>query len=331
MVMGALSGRLGTRFLVVTVLPNALLLGYIGLLLAAGTPTQSPSPSRAITVLDHLTGHEVAAIVLGLLVFSVATYPLQTPLIQLLEGYWWGLPFGPELADRATERFRKEWDEVRDILVKTERQPHWDWIAKNAGRNAQFRSDLLPRRREELLPTALGNALRRGEGGAGERYRLDTQVAVPRLTPLLAPGVLGELNDLRNQLDAAARLCVAAGVATAASVGLLLRHGPWLFLGLAMYLLTWACYRSSVAAARRFSLSLAAAIDLYHLKLYDALSLERPADLEQERNRNDALSRLFSGRLADEELSGFKFLPPQPDTPAADQGKPGATAPPGQQ
>lgn len=329
--MGALSGRLGTRFLVVTVLPNTLLLGYIGLLLAAGAPTHSPSPSRAITVLNHLTAHEIATIVLVLLVFSVATYPLQVPLIQILEGYWWGLPFGPKLADRATERFRNEWDEIRNTLRKTERKPHWDWIAKNAGRHAQSRSEVLPRSKEELLPTALGNALRRGEGGAGERYRLDVRVAVPRLTPLLAPDVLGELNDLRNQLDAAARLCVAAGVATAASVGLLLWHGPWLFLALAMYLLTWACYRSSVAAAWRFSLSLAAAIDLYHLKLYDALSLERPADLKQERKQNAALSRLFSGQLVDDELTGFKFLPPQPDTAAADQGKPGATESPGQQ
>lgn len=328
--MGALSGRLGTRFLVVTVLPNALLLGYLGLLLAAGAPTRSPSPSRAITVLNHLTGHEIATIILGLLVFSVATYPLQTPLIQLLEGYWWGLPFGPKLAERATKRFRKEWDEVRNFLRDTGDPLPWDSTAENARSHAQLRMDLLPRNKNELLPTALGNALRRGEGGAGGRYGLNMEVAVPRLTPLLAPGVLGELNDLRNQLDAAARLCVAAGVATAVSVGLLFRHGPWLFLALAMYLMTWACYRSSIAAARRFSLSLAAAVDLYHLKLYDALSLERPADLEQERRRNDALSRLFNGRLGDDDLTEFKFLPPQPETPAADQGTPKATVPPEQ-
>jgi hypothetical protein len=328
--MGALSGRLGTRFLVVTVLPNALLLGYMGLLLAAGAPTRSPSPSRAITVLNHLSGHEIVAVILGLLVFSVATYPLQTPLIQLLEGYWGGLPFGQKLANRATERFQKEWDEARRTLEETGPKPHWDLDAKNAGRHAQFRADLLPLDRGDLLPTALGNALRRGEGEAGERYGLDPRLAVPRLTPLLAPGVLDELSDLRNQLDAAARLCVAAGVATTASVGLLLLHGPWLFLALAMYLLTWACYRSSIAAARRFSLSLAAAVDLYHLKLYDALSLERPADLEQERRRNDALSRLFSGQLEDDELTGFRFLPPQPETPATDQGTPKATALPEQ-
>ena len=36
--MGAFANRLGTRFLVVTVLPNVLLIGYVGLLLAAGAP-----------------------------------------------------------------------------------------------------------------------------------------------------------------------------------------------------------------------------------------------------------------------------------------------------
>ena len=87
----------------------------------------------------------------------------------------------------------------------------------------------------DLLPTALGNTLRRGETRAGERYQLDLTVALPRLTPLMAPGVLAELSDLRNQLDAAARLCIAAGIATAVSVGLLIWHGPWLFLALATY------------------------------------------------------------------------------------------------
>lgn len=136
----------------------------------------------------------------------------------------------------------------------------------------------------------------------------------------MEPDVLGELSDLRNQLDAAVRFCAVAGIATVISVGLLLWHGAWLFMALAMYLLTWACYRSSVAAARRFSLSLAAAVDLYHLRLYDALSLERPADLEQERERNVALSRLFSGELEDYQMGGFKFLPPKTDAAAADQG-----------
>lgn len=316
--MGAFAGRLGTRFLVVTVVPNALLLGYISFLLAAGAPTHSPSPARALAALDHLTANRITAVILGLLVVSVASHPLQVPLIQLLEGYWWGLPFGPKLANRATGRFRNEWNWVQGELKTAEEAAPWDWRAKNSGRSAQFRWDWLPEGEADLLPTALGNTLRRGETRAGERYQLDLVVALPRLTPLMAPGVLAELNDLRNQLDAAVRLSVAAGIATAVSVGLLLWHGPWLFLALATYLLSWTCYRSAVAAARRFSISLAAAVDLYHLQLFDALSLERPANLVEECERNERLSKLFHGRLAKDEMAVFSYVPPKTDNPAAE-------------
>ena len=255
----------------------------------------------------------------------------KRPLVQLLEGYWGGLPFGSRLAHRATNRFRKERNEALVTLSKTRKAHHWDWQAKNSRRYAQFRLSWLPRGEDELLPTDLGNTLWRGETQAGDRYRLELDVVLPRLTPLMEPDVLGDLSDLRNQLDAAARLCVAAGVATAVSVGLLLWHGPWLFLALAMYFLSWASYRSAVAAARRFSLSLAAAIDLYHLKLYEALSLKRPIDLKQERRCNAVLSKLFSGELAENEMAGFTYLPPEAATPAAEQGSPGTTAPPGPQ
>ncbi|MFY9652245.1 hypothetical protein [Trebonia sp.] len=327
--MGAFAGRLGTRFLVVTVVPNALLLGYISFLLAAGAPAHSPSLARALAALDHLTANRIAAVILGLLIVSIASHPLQVPLIQLLEGYWWGLPFGLKLAYRATARYRNEWNLVQSELEAAKDPAPWDWHARNAGRSAQFRWDWLPEVEGDLLPTALGNTLRRGETRAGERYQLDLTVALPRLTPLMAPGVLAELSDLRNQLDAAARLCIAAGIATAVSVGLLIWHGPWLFLALATYLVTWACYRSAVAAARRFCISLTAAVDLCHLQLFDALSLERPADLVEERERNERLSRLFRGQLANDEMAAFRYvLPPRTDNPTAEGG---TTTPPGQQ
>src|SRR5580692_7887176 len=103
--MEAFSSRFGTRFIVVTVLPNILLVGYIGILVAAGAPARSPSPRSALAAIDHLTGYRVAAMLLGVIVISAATHPLQTPLVQLLEGHWWGLPFGPTMAEHATRRF----------------------------------------------------------------------------------------------------------------------------------------------------------------------------------------------------------------------------------
>jgi hypothetical protein len=328
--MAALSGRFGTRFIVVTLLPNILLVGYVSILVAAGAPTRSPSLPRALTALDHLTGYRIAAIILGTIVISVATHPLQIPLIQLFEGYWWGLPFGPKLADRATQRFRDELARVGTELDDIENPAELDWAARNSASRARLRKDWLPGYPEDLRPTALGNTLWAGETAAGERYGLDLNVALPRMIPLMSPNVLAELSDRRNQLDAAVRISVAAGVLTAINIGMLLRDGPWLFLALATYLLCWASYRAAVAAARGFSTILAAAVDLYHLQLFDALSLERPAGIAEEIERNGVLKDFLRGyhryQLRETDKSVLRYVDLKADGKSG-TGKPTTTSP----
>ena len=263
--------------------------------MASGAPAQSPSPARALRVLDGLTGHQVIAVILGAFVVSVATHPLQIPLIQIVEGYWWGLPFGRRISNYAIKRFKNELAiALRDFAASAPRA-RLDWNARNLASDAQFRLDWLPENEVDLRPTVLGNTLWRGETRAGQSYGLELDVALPRLIPLMSPSILAELNDRRNQLDAAVRLCVATGIATAVSVGLLLLHGPWLFLAVADYLLCWACYKAAVAAAHGFSTSLAAAVDLYHLQFFDALSIKRPVDIDQECEYNSVLMDHFRG------------------------------------
>jgi hypothetical protein len=318
--VGDFAGRLGTRFLVVTVVPNVLLLGYLGFLFAAGAPTHAPSPAHALKALDDLTLNRIVAVILGVLVVSVASHPLQLPLIQLLEGYYWPGKFGATMADRATERFRREQEQaLRDL--PQEDGSSASWAANYASRAALARLNSLPEHTEDLLPTALGNMLLRGETSAGQPYGLELLEAWPRLVPLLPSDVLAEINDRRNQLDAAVRLCVASGVATAASVGLLLRDGPWLFLALGTYLLCWACYRAAIAASRGYSISLATAVDLHHLRLFDGLTLERPSSLADEIQRNEVLMRLFRRKsLRERDMSVFQYVTskggPETDGPA---------------
>lgn len=323
--MGAFSGRLATRFLVVTVLPSAVLLGYIGFLIAAGAPTRPLHPPQALHALEHPTPNAITAAVLLLLAVSVASHPLQIPLIHLLEGYWWGVPFGSKLAKLGTARFEREHAALQGIVEDIEASGADDWESRNRVRHASSRLNWLPLSKEDLLPTALGNTLWRGENVAGNRYCLSMDVALPRLAPLLDPKVLAELSDLRNQLDAAARFCLAAAVATVASIGLLLRDGPWLFMAVGTYCLSWVCYQSAIAAARRFSGSLSAAVDLYHLNLYDALSLERPSNLKEERKRNAVLSKLFRSALTDEEMDCILYTQPKREPSPADQENPAPT------
>lgn len=285
-----LTDRLGTRFLVVSVMPTAVLAGYVFLLVASGAPARRPSLDRAIAALHGLTWPEIVLIAVGLLALSVATHPLQTPLIQLVEGYWARLPMGQALATRATRRLAKDLRTARETLQFASEQS-----TPRALADLQRHLDWLPVDEQELVPTSLGNTLRVGEIRAGSRYGLQPDVALARLTPLLDPVSLAELNDRRSQLDATVRLCVVFGLATAFGVGVLVWHGTWLYLPVLTYLLCWASYTAAVAAARGFCTSLAAAIDLSHLKLFDALQLPRPTDLAAERKQNKVLDDLFRG------------------------------------
>jgi hypothetical protein len=312
----ALTNRLGTRFLVVTVVPNILLIAYVGFLVAAGAPARYPSFARALKVLDGLTTRQIVAILLGLLIISVATYPLQVPLIQFVEGHWRGLPFGSAAADHFTDRFSNELCWAKNILVLSTEEP-WGRSTGQIVAEAERRLYWLPSDEEDLLPTELGNTLQTGEIRAGERYGLKLDVAMSRLSPLLSPNSLADLRDRRNQLDAAVRLSVAAGLATVIGLGLLIWHGRWLLLTLMTYLLCWMCYRAAVAAARAFSLSLAAAVDLHHLQLFDALQLERPANLTEELELNRTLARLFHGdELARKAKDDLRYIAPKADKPA---------------
>jgi hypothetical protein len=133
---------------------------------------------------------------------------------------------------------------------------------------------------------------------------------MPRLAPLLSPACLEEVREYRNQLDAAVRVCVASGLATIVGIGLLVWHGAWLYLPVLTYLLCWTSYAAAVSAARRFCISLAAAVDLHHLQLFDALQLARPPDLRAERQFNRLLDVLFRGEpISPADMPRLSYLP----------------------
>lgn len=305
-----LADRFGTRFLVVSLLPTAFLTLVLGGLVAAGAPGREPSWTEMVRTVDRLKVREIILLALVVLGAAVVTHPLQVPLVQLLEGHWSALPSGEALAASAVVRFREQKRTVRKqmrelVLVPSPRP----WIVEQRLTAAQ-EADLWLPNESSLLPTALGNTLRAGERRAGRAYGLDLTTAIDRLYPLLPAQLAEELSDRRNQLDAAVRLCANAAVATVVSIVLLLPYGPLLLVPLATYIVCWASYAGAVAAARSFCRGLAAAVDLSHLRLYDALQLERPPNLGKEAATGAALSRLFRGSvLAPAEAERLRYVP----------------------
>lgn len=291
--MDALAGKVAARFVVVTLLPTTFAVAVLGTLLLAGAPADAPDLGRALLTVRQAAWQQVVGLALLVLALAAGLHPAQYAAIQVLEGYWHGLPGGRRAAEWSTAR---QLERRRRLGVQV-RIPISDAASYRAVTAAEDQRDWLPRDRKWLLPTTLGNTLRTGERRATERYGWERPaVAVARLVPLTDDHRREGLADRRNQLDAAASMCVAALIVTVGSVLLLVPTGGWLLIPLGTYALAWAFYRAAIAAAKVYCLDLAAMVDAHHRDLWRSLELAPPADLYDERKRAGELSAFLAGR-----------------------------------
>lgn len=304
---------LGLRFNLVSFVPTALLALLVLMLLASGLPSREPDPAQILAAIGALSGTQIAVAVLFVLVFALILYPFQLALVRLLEGYWETTRFGAAMAAIGVELHRRELARLIEqaheppSISRSEDGPRTGLELHEALRRAaeQDRLRRLARRRlttdypsqERLLPTRLGNALRAFEDEAGQRYGLDTITMLPRLYPYLSSQVSGALDDLRDQLDIAARLCVTLLLASLISASLLFTHGWWLLLPAATTVLAWVAYRSAVQAAVAYGKQVAVAFDLHRFDMLRGLHFPLlPADREWQFNKQ--VSDFFLNRLS---------------------------------
>ena len=286
-------GTRGWRLLTANILVAALPLGLGLLLLASGAPMTSPDVERLVASVREASLAETILWFLLIALLAFLSQPLQRPLVRVLEGYWDGSAAGRALGALGVRRHRRHLRRLIDIA----------YGQANGYRRTALRR--LARRRlttdypsqERLLPTRLGNALRAFEDEAGQRYGLDTITMLPRLYPYLSSQVSGALDDLRDQLDIAARLCVTLLLASLISASLLFTHGWWLLLPAATTVLAWVAYRSAVQAAVAYGKQVAVAFDLHRFDMLRGLHFPLlPADREWQFNKQ--VSDFFLNRLS---------------------------------
>ncbi|MFC4907091.1 hypothetical protein [Actinomadura gamaensis] len=317
-------GSFGARFNLVSAVPTAFLAGFVIALAWSGAPGTEPSWQHLLRTARNLTLGEAVLLVLLVLFASLFGQPLQRPLVRLLEGYWAERPGLPVVLWRAARhcQYRRFVQLERIASPKADQEPRptgvdraylhhlrrngqddaeaaWfikEWKAvgeERAFRAAGWKRSRFPRP-ERLLPTALGNALRAAEDSAAQRYGLDTVTMWPALHAVLAPQVREAVDDQRDQLDFAARLC--AVLVLCALVAVCLLWGYWLDLGVLTGLALGAArvaYRAAVLAAEGYGVMIRMAFDLQRFDLLTALHLPLPDDSAEEWEAN----RLLTARL----------------------------------
>jgi len=247
-----------------------------------------------------LNGTQVLLIVLAVALAAMLLQPLQLAMVRVLEGgfpRWLGSGLAGKVQLRRKRRLEKKIQDEIDEVVRLNKPADADRrntsIQKAGAMSARLHS-CFPIPDYLVRGTALGNALAAMEDSAGAAYGLDAVVTWPRLYPVLGDKVRAVVDDLRDGLDAAARLAVTGALTAVAAVMLLVWHSGLLtLLALAPLVVATLSYLGAVQAAIAYSTAMHVAFDLHRFDLLRALRLAAPADQANENANNAALGNFL--------------------------------------
>ena len=327
------AASLGRYFSIVGGLTTLIALAVPASLLASGAPHGRPDVAHAVASIRSFGLQDFAVLGVLLLAVGVVLHPLQFPFTQLLEGYWG--TSGP--ASRAMSRSIEGHVQRYSVLTKTARETN-DLASEQAIRLKRLSSArelaksevhqeriravewevkaglaslyavsgaaddamrFYPENADQMMPTRLGNVLRRYERLAGAAFGLDAVVAAPYLVQLADEPVRGYVEDARSDLDLAVRMVLVWASTTALGVLMLWRYDVWLLVPLVTFIFAYVSYRGAVFAAVEYGTALQVLTTLTRWKLYDALAVKRPRDSESEYSINLDLSAVLQGTYRD--------------------------------
>lgn len=240
-------------------------------------------------------------------------YPLQAakdkPILKQL--YGWSLK-GQERRYDALMAVRE--DESKDSLVR--------------GLAGWKLDRSFPARRERLLPTGFGNAVRAFEGHSRKRYGLDDVAAFPRVEMFLPASEREPLVDAKIDVNVFMNAAVGTVLIGITLIVDAVVHTPvapefsWLYL--LPFVVAYVLYVPMIGAAVRWGTEVRSSMDLHRLELYEKLGVRAPTSFADEAVVAGHVNRLL--------LYGFPppddvWRPPELAVPAAPAAPP-ATAPP---
>lgn len=271
---------IGRYFSIVSMAPSVLLVIFIFLLIRSGAWYHDPDWTAAVRALIHARIGEIAVLTLVGVAVGFAVHPLQFSIVQFFEGFWGASGFA-EVARAARIKHHRNRADALD-----ERATEGDEEADRLSRSYPDDPTL-------IMPTRLGNVLRRYEILVGRQYDLKVLVVLPHVALVAEDQDVRYLDDQRAQLDLTVRLSFTALVACVISVLFLWHDGPWLFVALAPLCFAYLAYRGAVITAHEFGMSMTTLIDLNRFALYERFHLPLPDDIEEERNVNRRLIQII--------------------------------------
>jgi hypothetical protein len=227
---------------------------------------------------------------------------LETLLYRILEGYVWP----PRLRAWGVERqrARRQRLEERRVELRSEaqrrrqnNQPYIGWEETLV----EERLKQFPVNDNDLAPSRLGNAIRSFETYGWNHFNLDSQSLWTELLTVVPDALRKELDQSRAAVDflvSLVYLSLAYGVV--ALSGLLgrgdlswtLLANNWDFVATAAvaFVLARVWYRAAVSGSSYWFSTVQALVDVGRLELAEAMGLQMPATVQEERQMWEAVS-----------------------------------------
>ena len=304
-----ISGSIGRYFTVVSFVPSLLLVAWISFVASSGAWSAPPDWQQAAQFFTRISLGSVFLLVLIAIAIGVALHPLQFTLMQLLEGYWGTSGLAIELRVTRTARY----DEILGRLLGVDVTDVAGEEPGNGGDSSLTIHKIIddevarqqsyyPRNPRDLMPTRLGNVLRRYEIDFGSEYGLSVVTFAEHLATVASPEQMRYVNDQRIALDFAVRYCIIGLLGSVATAVFLWQHGIWLLVALAPYFLGYFAYCGSIIVAEAYGRALGALVDLNRFELYQRLRLVLPKTTDEERRLTETLNLLTERHRTDESL-----------------------------
>jgi hypothetical protein len=304
--------QIGRYFALVSAIPSALFVFFVYAVVRSGAWTGDPDLDAVGRAVSDITLGEASLLLLLALAVGLLTHPLQYATIQLLEGYWGTTSIGRALAvarvrhhrARAFHLDQRRRDATQELAVDKNESVRLERLSTDATGDllvpamvdelAHYRArESYPPQRALIMPTRLGNVLRRYEALAGRKYGLDAISIAPHLSLVGLPAHAAYLRDAREQLDLAVRLCSLCLIAATIAFAFFITDGFWVLVAAIPYALAYVCYRGALVAAHEYGTAFATLVDLDRFRLYGELHVEMPWNTAAERRANATLMELL--------------------------------------
>jgi hypothetical protein len=312
--------KLADKNFVIGFLLPVLIAGFAGVLLFRDT-----QPIQAIysIVLEEKTLSDLTVAVLGVWSAAVVLVLFNYQIYRLLEGY-----SGPLNQSAWIESHQNRYDDLAAYLTRmypqifpppgtASAEVKREYFRRRLTFNTKF-----PYRRDLVLPTHFGNAIRSFESYPHKVYGVDSIPVWPRLQAVLPKEVTAAIDDSRAQVDffinvlvmtlliggaALVRLGIylhVVGYCSRGDVDAFAYCGPngWGDVGFRWELIVWVggaiiaariCYKAAIARVIVWGTFVKSAFDLYLPDLAKQLGYDVPATNAERQNFWDAVGSMF--------------------------------------